>query len=133
LAAACAAAFLVPVVAAGGLLSLDGTPSTRASIFLFSLFLGLPIAFLHLLFLALPAYAILSRHWRLRWWSAASGGFVVGVTPIGLLALGLSAGPSDATTLPLEAGLLGLAGGVAFWAALTIGKGGPLPDRPSSD
>jgi len=129
-ACACAAALLVPVLAAGGLFGLDSPPAARAGILFLSLLFGLPIALLHLLVLALPAYLVLREYWSLSWWAAALGGFVVGAIPVGLLALGTVDPSSDAVTLSFGGGLLGLSGGVAFWAVLAVKKGGPLPDRP---
>jgi hypothetical protein len=127
---ACAAALLVPVLAAGGLFSFDSPPASRASIIFLSLLIGLPIALLHFLVLALPAYAVLREYWPLSWWAAALSGFIVGAMPAGLLGLATLDPASDAITLSFAAGLLGLSGGVAFWAVLAMKKGGPLPDRP---
>ena len=133
LACAYIVAIFVPALAAGGWISLDSPPPARASIIFLALLFGSPVALLHLLFLALPAYVVLRKYWPLCWWSAALGGFIVGAIPAGLLALGASDISPDAMRFSFTAGLLGLSGGLAFWAVLTMKKGGPSPDRPSDD
>ncbi|HEX5183776.1 MAG TPA: hypothetical protein VFW19_11575 [Allosphingosinicella sp.] len=125
-AAACAASLLVPVLAGAALFGLSGSGITAGIVFLFLIF-GLPIALLHLLVLALPAYAVLRHYWPLSWWAASLGGFVVGAIPIGLMSLASSPLSIDP---PMIGGLLGLSGGLAFWAVLAMKKGGPSPDRP---
>lgn len=69
----------------------------------------------HALLIALPAYALLSRVWPLRWWNAMIGGAVVGAGPISMLSA--SDGPSATLrTLALLAPL-GAVSGFAFWLA----------------
>lgn len=112
--------------------------------------IGLVIALMHLLFLALPAYLILSRRWPLRWHWAALAGFLVAAVPSGLIALSATTGDYSAGGAILVEdgrqtaagwlnllitqtglGILGAAGGIAFWIVLAAGttKGGPSPER----
>ena len=49
---------------------------------LFTSLVGFVIAVASSRLLALPAYQLLRRWWRLRWWSSALAGFVIGTLPI---------------------------------------------------
>lgn len=98
---------------------------------------GSMIAMMHLLFLALPAYLVLRELWPLSWSSAALGGFFVAAIPSGLFMLSLPFNfESLGDTILIEDGrrtaagwlhlfigqakfgLVGVAGGLAFWAVL---------------
>ena len=85
--------------------------------------LGFVIAFLHTAVLGLPLYLLLSRKWRLRWWSAALGGALVGATPFGLMmgAASLSDGGGAALGAIAWTGAYGALGGLAFFAILELG------------
>ena len=74
----------------------------------FTSLVGFVIAALHLV-LALPAYLLCRRRWRLEWWSSAIGGALIGGIPSMLLA-GLEGGAFSA--------LCGVVGGLTFWAVL---------------
>ncbi|MDG2534272.1 hypothetical protein P6144_11475 [Sphingomonas sp. HITSZ_GF] len=96
---------------------------------------GMPIALFHVFLIGIPAYWLIGRHSRLRWWSAALAGLLVGGVPIPVLMLfgGVSNGELGEDALFLAA--CGMVGGLTFWAVLRRGarlneKGGPLPDRP---
>ncbi|MCW3837047.1 hypothetical protein ACFQ1E_13190 [Sphingomonas canadensis] len=88
---------------------------------------GSPVAMLHLLLLALPAYLLLRQRWRIRWWSAALAGAIIAVMPAAVISLvpdALSAsslaefiGRAYWSVQPLPAlGLAGIAGGLVFWS-----------------
>jgi hypothetical protein len=116
--AALACAVAVAAVGAAALWSrMLGQPAP--GLFPLILMFGLPIAAAHALILGLPVYLLLRRRWTLRWWSAALGGFAVAVVPAGLLSSAPGSGMSLTVLRELaELGLLGLAGGVAFWIVL---------------
>ncbi len=101
LASAAAAALVVAVIS---------WPTVSVPMAVSTLMVGFPIAVAHAILLAMPAYALLSRRWRLRAWNAALGGFVVGAVPIGLL--------SVSADVAAVTGGFGAAGGLAFWLLL---------------
>lgn len=80
------------------------------------LLFGFPIALVHVAVIAVPAYLLLSRRWRVRWWSAALGGLATGSAP----ALLLFGDAGSAATM----GLCGLIGGLVFWAVIRPGGRG---------
>lgn len=119
--AGCAAAVLVGAVSAGVATwwQLSEGASGAPGLLVVTMLVAMPIAAAHALALGLPFYLLLRRWWRLRWWSAALGGFVVAVVPAGLLTLL----PENDMTLTAvrelaELGLFGMAGGLAFWIVL---------------
>ena len=75
------------------------------------LIFGFPVALLHAIVLALPAYLVARRRWRLAWWHAAIAGFIVGAVPSALLL----SGDLDSSVLT---GACGTFGGWAFWLTL---------------
>ena len=119
--AGCAAAVLVGAVSAGVATwwQMSEGVSGAPGLLVMTLLVAMPIAAAHALVLGLPSYLLLRRWWRLRWWSAALGGFVVAVVPAGLLGV-LAANDISLTAVRELAGfgLFGLAGGLAFWAVL---------------
>lgn len=73
------------------------------------------IAFAHAFFLGLPVYLLLRRYWALRWWNAIISGSLVAVVPAMLLTdLNRESG------ILLCLGLIGAAGGLAFWRSMHI-------------
>lgn len=121
----------------------DASPwAVNPNTFLLVAAFAVPIAFAHMLFLAVPLYLALSRRWRVGWGSAAAWGFLVGATPFGLLfggaAIATAERAQDIRDMLWSAGYAGgcgAVGGLAFNAILALGerakrKGGPLPDRP---
>ena len=72
--------------------------------------LGIPVALLHILLLALPAWLVVRRRWRVGWVNSALFGVVIGTVPGALLG-------SDLDAL---AGLAacGMFGGLVFWLML---------------
>ena len=92
-----------------GIAAGDGaTPDAVLGFGIFVFLFGVPIAFIAILLLALPAYLLMRRHWHVRWWNAALTGFIVGMVPGMLLGAGTS-------WEALQIGLAGLVGGLAFW------------------
>jgi hypothetical protein len=108
---------------------------TAAGWVVLAILFGLPIALFHAFVFGLPIYMRLRRRWRLRWWSAMLGGFLVGGLPLILLSLpALLSAPVLPDGLPVtlyvpplwwrlllaivEAGLPGLVGGLTFWLVL---------------
>jgi ABC-type tungstate transport system substrate-binding protein len=75
-----------------------------------TLIVGVQIALLHAVLVGLPAYLLLSRRGRVRWWHAGLGGALIGGVPLGLFFI--SGGVESALVL----GLAGLVGGLVFWA-----------------
>jgi len=110
LAAAVTAPIPVAVAFQGGLD--DPFPGMLMALPLVMLF-GFPLALLHVLLLALPAYQVLRRWWRLRWWNSASAGLVIGTVPLALM--------SGAWEGVAVTGICGIAGGLTFWAVLRGG------------
>lgn len=98
-----------------GLMLVAQAPQEGVWLLLVAILFGFPVALLHALLLALPAYAIARRRWRLSWWNAAAAGFVIGVLPASLLVT-----RSFGT---LMAGVGGLVGGLAFWLVLRGARG----------
>lgn len=136
-AAIVAALAAVAAAALPGLLQLP--LETAARWVLLGVLFGMPIALLHAFAVGLPLYLTVRRRWRLRWWSAAVGGFLTGAVP--LLLLRSFAGPGfdfymAGTTVLVEqgrytwagwwgllagsvwTGLAGLLGGISFWLML---------------
>ena len=72
--------------------------------------LGIPVAMLHILLLAFPAWLVVRRRWRVGWLNSSLFGLVIGTVPGALLG-------SD---LPALAGLAasGTFGGLVFWLML---------------
>jgi hypothetical protein len=119
--AGCAAAVLVGAVSAGVATwwQLSAGASGAPGLLVVTLLVAMPIAAAHALALGLPFYLLLRRWWRLRWWSAALGGFVVAVVPAGLMSFLPANNISLAAVRELaEFGLYGLAGVLAFWIVL---------------
>ena len=112
---ASAVAAPIPVAAAlhGGLD--DPFPEMLMALPLVMLF-GFPFALIHVVLLALPAYQVLRRWWRLRWWSSASAGFVIGTLPLAIMS-----GAWDGVAVT---GICGVVGGLTFWAVLRGGTRG---------
>jgi len=102
--AAVAAAIVLLASVAGGGMTLDGVLGFAIFAFLF----GVPIAFIAILIMALPAYLLMRPHWHVRWWNAALTGFIAGGVAGSLL------GGSDPVTV-VQMGSAGVAGGLAFW------------------
>jgi hypothetical protein len=118
LAAAVAAPMPVAVALQGG--TDDPLPGMLMALPLVMLF-GFPFALLHVLLLALPAYQVLRRWWRLRWWSSATAGFVIGILPLAIMS-----GAWDGVAVT---GICGVVGGLTFWAVLRGGtRGREQPD-----
>ena len=131
-AAFAAAAAAAAGVALSGVLQLPR--ETAAGWVVLSLLFGLPIALFHAFVFGLPIYMSLRRRWRLRWWNATLGGFLVSALPLTLLSLpALLAAPVPddlpvtlygpplwwrLTLANVEAGLPGLVGGLTFWLVL---------------
>jgi hypothetical protein len=126
-------------VAAAALPGLQLPLETAAGWVLLGVLFGTPIALLHAFAVGLPLYLTFRRRWRLRWWSAAVGGFLTGAVPI--LLLKVFTGPGfdfymAGTTVLVEqgrytsagwwgllassvwTGLAGLLGGISFWLIL---------------
>jgi hypothetical protein len=95
-----------------------GLATMNLWVFLSAYMLGVPIALVPSWMLGLPAYFVLRERSALTWAWAASGGFVVGGLPAGLLSLALSRDPLVGLGLLLWVGLLGACGGLAFRAYL---------------
>ena len=68
---------------------------------------GFPIALAHAALLGLPAYFLMRRRWRLRWWLAVPAGGVIGALPSFVL------WRDGVTSLMLFA--CGALGGLVFW------------------
>lgn len=102
--AAVAAAIVLLASAAGGGMTIESVLGFAIFAFLF----GVPIAFIAILVMALPAYLLMRRNWHVRWWNAALTGFIVGGVAGSLL------GGSDPATV-LQMSMAGSAGGLAFW------------------
>src|SRR5688572_2542043 len=111
IAAACLAAAAAAPTPISVLTAVYMTELGPAVLFLafFTSLVGFVIAALHLV-LALPAYQLFRRWWRLRWWSSALAGFVIGTLPIAVIAGSWNG--VGAT------GVCGAVGGLAFWAVL---------------
>ncbi|MBO9711479.1 hypothetical protein [Sphingomonas sp.] len=101
----------------------DAIPSERLAVQLpnwmvLSMLIGVPVAFAHL-FIGIGVYWQLVQRWRLRWWSAALGGALVGGIPIPALFFGVAIIQGSSTDgiggMALNLGLAGLASGLAFW------------------
>lgn len=108
-----------------------------------SFIVGAILAAGHVALLGLPLYGLLSRRWRLRWWSAAIGGFLVGGLPylvllnspgeysqIGGTVLSehgryTAAGWRQLFEVCAWLGLIGALAGLAFWAALNWRREAP--------
>jgi hypothetical protein len=103
-----------------GLMLVAQAPREGFWLLLAAVTFGFPVALLHALLLALPAYAIVRRWWRLKWWNAAATGFLIGVLPASLLVT-----PSFGT---LMAGGGGLVGGLVFWLVLRGARGEEASD-----
>ena len=88
-------------------------------VLLAALVIGFPIALIHVALLALPAYLLLRRRWRLSWWSASLAGTLIGALPIALLSMSWEAVPFGATS--------GLFGGLAFWTVIVTGRNDDPP------
>jgi hypothetical protein len=58
---------------------------TPAQFIAVTLMFGFPIAAAHVVIVGSIFYAYAKARWPFRWWSAALGGFVTGVTPIMIL------------------------------------------------
>ena len=119
LAAACLVATAAAPAPISALMAVDMAevgPAVLLLAFITSL-VGFVIAALHLM-LALPAYLLCRRRWRLEWWNSAIGGALIGGIPSMLLA-GLEGALSA---------LCGLVGGLAFWAVLRGSGGGGQDD-----
>jgi hypothetical protein len=99
-----AVVFLIASAAEDGMM-LESVLGLSVFAFLF----GVPFALLANLIIALPVYLVLSRHWHVRWWNAALTGFAIVMAPSVLVGAGLGGEP-------LQLGLAGLVGGLAFWA-----------------
>ncbi|RYY43805.1 MAG: hypothetical protein EOP59_07320 [Sphingomonadales bacterium] len=89
---------------------------------LYSISIGIPLALLHALLLGLPAYLLLSRRWRFRWWHGLVGGALVAALPIGsmivwseLAAHSNAADIAGIARVLLYLGLCGAVGGFVFW------------------
>jgi hypothetical protein len=95
-----------------------GLATMNPWVFLSAYMFGVPIALVPSWTLGLPAYFRLRDRWALTWPWAASGGFVVGALPAGLLSLAVSRDPPAALGMLLWVGLLGACGGLAFRAYL---------------
>lgn len=78
---------------------------------------GVPIAFAFVLLLGLPVYLVLRRRWRLTWWNAVLGGWAVATAPIAMFGLRSIGDPTFLLWVG-QVGLLGVAGGLAFWAVV---------------
>ena len=93
----------------GGSVALENAIELLPLVMLF----GVPVALLHIGFIAVPIYIALRPRYRLRWWNAALAGFLIGALPMSLL--------SQAFDGMAITGLCGLVGGLAFWAVLRPG------------
>lgn len=85
-------------------------------VLVYALVLGFPIALILALGLGLPAFLWLERRYRIRWWSAAIAGAVVGALPMALW--NLRALTDEGVGILLFIGASGAVGGLVFWAAL---------------
>ena len=72
--------------------------------------LGIPVAMLHVLLLAFPAWLVVRRHWRVGWLNATLSGLVIGTVPGALLGSDLAALAGLAAS--------GTFGGLVFWLML---------------
>lgn len=80
--------------------------------------LGFIIAFLHALFLGLPAYLVVRRRIVVSWGATAVSGFLVGALPVAVYSLSdLEFAPAKAIPAGLF-GLCGACGGLAFRAII---------------
>ena len=77
---------------------------------------GFPIALLHVVFLALPAYVLVDRFWRLTWWNSSLAGLLIGGIPAALLSLPWQT--SFEWQMPGMAAACGAVGGFLFWLVL---------------
>jgi hypothetical protein len=110
------AGMLVNLTSTFGLPASEGGSivSALVGLMFISVLFGFPVALLHLALIGLPAHYLLSRYWRLRWWSAATGGIFAGLLPAALLSLALS---QQMTSVAMGVlGASGLVGGLVFWA-----------------
>src|SRR5689334_21449732 len=78
---------------------------------------GVPIALAFVLLLGLRIYLALRRRWRLSWWTAVLGGWAVAVVPIAMFGVRSIGDPTFLLWVG-QVGLLGVAGGLAFWAVV---------------
>ena len=104
------AALLAAAVAAPAPLALILTFSEPAAILgalLMVTLFGFPIALVHAALLGLPAYLLMRRRWRLRWWHAVPAGALIGALPSLLLW-----GDTQSALLLFACGALG---GLIFW------------------
>ena len=117
------AAFLVAAAAAPlpfALVMAVGTPESGIAVPLMVMLFGVPLALVHVLLLALPAYLLLRRRWPVTWANSALLGLLIGALPTAALSGGL---------MPLATtGACGLAGGLVFRMVLR-----PAPPAAQSE
>jgi hypothetical protein len=97
-----------------------GTPDSAIDLALMVMLFGFPLALLHVLLLALPAYLLLRRRWPVTWANSAVLGLLIGALPTAVLSEGL-------TTLA-STGACGLVGGLVFRMVLR-----PAPPAAESE
>ena len=120
-------AIVVPVVLVALLMGfLVGDLLFFPAVALAALMLGLPIATVHVVMLALPLYLLLRDRFDLRWWIAAVAGLICGGLPVFIISEG-------GDELFAWFGGAGLAGGLAFHLTLQherMRKGRPVAGPP---
>jgi hypothetical protein len=79
---------------------------------------GFPIAFLLAFAFGLPAYLLLARYHRLRWWSATAAGALIGTLPGMVLLCFTQGSTAEAVGIAQFTAGCGALGGLAFWAIL---------------
>lgn len=102
-----------------GIMLVAQAPQEGIWLMLPSVVFGFPVALLHALLLALPAYLMMRRRWRLAWWSSAAAGFLIGALPALLLTRSVAT---------LMTGGCGLVGGFVFWLVLRGARGEEVSD-----
>jgi hypothetical protein len=88
------------------MLSFSEPAAVLGALLMVTLF-GFPVALVHAALLGLPAYLLMRRRWRLRWWHAVPAGGVIGALPSYVLWR-----DGESALLLLACGAVG---GLTFW------------------
>lgn len=106
--------FVAAILAPGAIACLIGTLEGSLEMALFAFYAAFIVAGIHVGIIALPVFALLRRWSPPSWWLVLPASFLVGATPVPLLAAPSSPW-REWLWICLAAGGFGLSGGIAFW------------------